>query len=84
MNVKLDIVPNKQEPFWYVNSHVFKKEIGSNNVPVQSRVESDQSDLSEGEICVLQVQSNDKGEYISSVTSGSSELQAQPSSSGTR
>lgn len=78
MNVKSDIVPNKQEPIHLGIPISSGSQIGSNNVPVRSRVESDQSELSDDETCVLQVQPNDKGEYISSVASGSSKLQAQP------
>ena len=50
---------------------------GSHNVPVQNRVESDQSDLSEDEQCVLQVPLDQKGEFVCDDISGSSKLPVQ-------
>ncbi|CAB4027771.1 Hypothetical predicted protein [Paramuricea clavata] len=54
-----------------------RSQVGNNNVPVQTRVESEKSDLSEDEMCVLQVQSYGKGEFVCTGINGRSQLPTQ-------
>ncbi len=63
-NAGLDTGPSKEGQVHTEIITTPTSRAGFHNVPVQNIVESDQSDLSEDEQCVLQVPLDQKGEFV--------------------